>query len=330
MISIWVSADTLEKDMMRAPWPIAATLFSLICACAPAHAGDLQLDPSSAQPAVKICLNENLPPFSTRKGHTGFDIALADALGESLKRPIIIRWFESELDDDKSPALEANALLSDGLCDLVGNFPLTEDSLEQPHVLTSRLPDYDGAKPEDRRRRVALGALIATQPVRRTTLSVILGPGAQTKPIHGLADLAGLRIGSESGTLGDMILMQFEHGHLVNDITHVVPVRGELLERLDKGEFDAVLVDLGRFDAYRAKHPEARLSASGFYHRVGFNMGFVSLSTQAALKDRLNQVLKDLETSGKLEHLAQAAGVTYLPPSEPAVSPHMLIRDLLN
>jgi ABC-type amino acid transport substrate-binding protein len=314
----------VEKNMMRTPWPIAAGLFFMICVCAPAHAGE----PQPGEPALKICLNENLPPFSMRKGRTGFDVALSDAIGESLKRPIVIRWFESELDDDKSPSLEANALLSDGLCDVVGNFPLLEDSLEAPHVPTSRLPDYDGAKPEDRRRRVALGALMASRPVRYTTLSVILGPSTLTKPIHGLTDLAGLRIGSESGTLGDTILMQFDHGRLVNDITHVVPVRGELLERLDKGEFDAALIDLGRFDAYRAKHPEAKLSASGFYHRVGFNMGFVTLTTQTALADRLNQALQDLYAGGRLQSLAEAAGVTYLAPHEPAVSPHMLMKDL--
>ena len=93
-----------------------------------ACAGDAKQDAVVAKPsALKFCLNENLPPFSVRHGRSGFDVALAEAIGQGLERPIAIRWFESGVDNDKSPVLEANALLSDGQCDLVGNFPLTED-----------------------------------------------------------------------------------------------------------------------------------------------------------------------------------------------------------
>jgi ABC-type amino acid transport substrate-binding protein len=293
------------------------------------RADDAKPDTAAAlQAALKFCLNENLPPFSVRHGRTGFDIALAEAIGQGLERPIAIRWFESEVDGDKSPTLEANALLSDGLCDLVGNFPLTEDTLEPPHVPTSRLPDYDGANPADRRRRVTLGTLIPSQPVRYAALSVVLGPGAKTKSIQNLGDLAGLKIGSDSGTFGDIVLMQFDKGRLVNDIAHVVPGRGQLFDGLERGEFDAALIDLGRFDAYRASHADTKLQASGFHYRIGFNMGFVALSTQAQLIGDLDRVLANLQASGKLEALAQQAGVTYLPPNEPAVTPHIFMKDL--
>lgn len=314
-----------------ARWAAASLILAASFASC-ARAGDAPPPAATTpqQPALKICLNEDLPPFSARRSRTGFDVALAEAIGERLAQPVTIRWFESQLDGDKSPSLEANALLSDGLCDVVGNFPLNEDTLEAPRVATSRLPDYDGAKPADRRRRVTLGALIPSRPVRFAAQTIVLGGNARGKPINGLADLAGLRIGAESGTFGDIVLMRFDNERLVDDITHVVPGRGELMQKLENGEFDAALLDLGRFDAYRAAHPDTKLSPSGFYYRTGFNMGFVALATQARLRDRLDQTLTDLAREGKIEALAKAAGVTYLAPHEPPVSPHIMMKDLGN
>ena len=302
------------------------TVLLAACLYGPARAGEVL--EAAAAPTLKICLNEDLPPFSVRRSHAGFDVALAEAIGQALERPVTIRWFESQLDGDKSPTLEANALLSDGICDLVGNFPLTEDTLEPPRLNTSRLPDYDGSKPADRRRRVSLGTLIPSRPVRFAALSVILGPDAQTKSIRSLGDLAGMRIGAESGTFADIVLMRFGDGRLVNDITHVVPGRGGLMEKLEHGEFDAALLDLGRFDAYRAGHPDTKLSDSGFRYRTGFNMGFVALSTEAALVDRLDQALLQLHQSGKIQAVAEAQGVTFLAPREPPVGPHIMMKDL--
>ena len=88
---------------------------------------------------LKVCLDEDLPPLSAHhrgKPDSGFDVALAQAIAERLGRPLKIQWFESKLDEDSSPALEANALLSDGRCALVGGYALTTDSLKAPGVTT--------------------------------------------------------------------------------------------------------------------------------------------------------------------------------------------------
>src|ERR1700758_4408056 len=80
---------------------------------------------------LKVCLDEDLPPLSLHrrgKPDSGFDVALAQALARELGRPLQIQWFESKLDEDSSPALEANALLSDGRCALLGSYVLTRAS----------------------------------------------------------------------------------------------------------------------------------------------------------------------------------------------------------
>src|SRR5258708_14663550 len=131
---------------------------------------------------LKVCLDEDLPPLSAhRRGapDSGFDVALAQALAAKLGRPLKIQWFESKLDEDSSPALESNALLSDGRCSLVGSYALTEDSLVVPGVKTAKLPDFDGATIADRRgRRVPLGILTPSQPYLYSPLTIALAAQA--------------------------------------------------------------------------------------------------------------------------------------------------------
>jgi ABC-type amino acid transport substrate-binding protein len=280
---------------------------------------------------LKVCLDENLPPLSMHqrgKPDSGFDVALAQAVAGRLGRPLRIQWFESKLDESSSPALEANALLSDGRCALVGSYALTRDSLKVPGVKTAKLPDFEGATRDDRRRRVPVGVLAPSQPYVYSPLTVVLGEKARGRKISGVGDLAGLRIAIESGTLGDAILMTFENGRLIDHITHLVPGRHDLLGALNGGEFDATLLDLSRFDAYRAVHPDSRLAASGYYYPIGVNRGYVGLASDPALIAAVNKALSDLQAAGTIADLAKAAGLTYLPPVEPAILGDELLKVL--
>jgi ABC-type amino acid transport substrate-binding protein len=301
---------------------IACAAASALTAAAPlARGGD---DP------LKICLNEDLPPLSAHhrgKPDSGFDVALAQAIADRLGRTLKIQWFESKLDEDSSPALEANALLSDGRCSLVGSYAFTKDSLVVPGVKTARLPGFEGATRDDRRRRVPLGVLAPSQPYIYSPLTIVLGPKMIEKTLEktrgrgiaGVGDLAGLRIGIESGTLADAILMTFEQGRLIDNITHLVPGRDDLLGALDRGDFDATLLDLRRFDAYRAAHPDTRLAASGYFYPIGANRGYVGLASDPDLLVAVNRALSDLQAAGTIAELGQAAGLTWLPPREPAI-----------
>ena len=286
----------------------------------------------SAVPAIaagdvlSVCLDEDLPPLSAHhRGmpDSGFDVALAGAVAGRLGRPLQIQWFESKLDEDSSPALEANALLSDGRCALVGSYALTRDSLVVPGVKTAKLPGFEGGTGADRRRRVPLGVLAPSQPYIYSPLTIALGPKTLEKmrgrSIAGVGDLAGLRIVIESGTLADAILMTFEQGRLIDNITHLVPGRDDLLGALDRGDFDATLLDLRRFDAYRAAHPDTRLAASGYFYPIGANRGYVGLASDPDLLVAVNKALSDLQAAGTIAELGQAAGLTYLPPREPAI-----------
>ncbi|MGX1324535.1 ABC-type amino acid transport substrate-binding protein [Bradyrhizobium sp. USDA 377] len=294
-------------------WLAAWSVAAVFAATTDAHAAD---DP------LKICLDEDRPPLSVHhkgKPDAGFDLLLAQAIAERLGRPLKIQWFESKLDEDSSPQLEANALLSDGRCSLVGGYALTQDSLVKPGMKTARLPDFAGATREDRRRRVALGVLAPSGPYVYSPMTVVLGPKVQGRRIAGISDLAGLRLVIESGSLGDAILMTFDKGRLIDSITHLVPGRDDLLGALNRGDHDATLIDLGRFDAYRTAHPDTAITASGYYYPIGANRGYVGLASDPALIDAVNKALAELATEGKIAEFGKQAGLTYLPPREPAI-----------
>ena len=271
---------------------------------------------------LSICLDEDRPPLSVHhrgKVDAGFDVLLAQAIADRLGRPLKILWFESKLDEDSSPQLEANALLSDGRCSLVGGYALTQDSLVAPGMKTARLPDFAGATRDDRRRRVALGVLAPSQPYVYSPMTIVLGPKVRGRKISDIGDLAGLRLAIDSGSLGDAILMTFDKGRLIDGITHLVPGRDDLLGALDRGDYDATLIDLGRFDAHRAAHPDTAISASGYYYPIGANRGYVGLASEFALMGAVNKALTELAAGGKIAEFGKQAGLTYLPPREPAI-----------
>jgi len=280
------------------------------------------LTTARADDPLKVCLDENLPPLSLHhrgKPDSGFDVALAQAVADQLGRPLRIQWFESKLDEDSSPQLEANALLSDGRCSLVGGYPFTRDSLVVPGVKTAKPPGYEGITPADRKRRVPIGVLAPSRPYVYSPLTVVLGPKARGRKIAGVGDLAGLRIAIESGTLGDAILMTFDKGRLIDDITHLVPGRDDLLGALERGDFDATVLDLRRYDAYRTTHADTKVTASGYYYPIGANRGYVGLASDPELLVTVNKALSELQAKGTIAQLAQAAGFTYLPPREPVI-----------
>ncbi|WP_315796620.1 MULTISPECIES: transporter substrate-binding domain-containing protein [unclassified Bradyrhizobium] len=277
---------------------------------------------SAADDVLRICLDENLPPLSVHhrgKPGGGFDVLLGQAIADRLGRKLEIQWYESKLDEDSSPALEANALLSDGRCSLLGSYAFTQDGLVAPGVKTAKLPDFDGATRDDRRRRVPLGTLMPSKPYMFSTLTVVLGPSAKPRPITDIGDLAGLRLAIESGTLADAILMTFDKGRLIDDITHLIPARDDLLGALEQGKFDATLLDSRRFDAYRAAHPDTKLGGSGYSYPIGVNRGYVGLASSAELITSVDKALTELDGSGALANLGRSAGLTYLPPREPVI-----------
>lgn len=309
---------TMNRAKQR-PWLVVAGAVLVLGATAVPAAAD----------TLKVCLESHVPPMSFNRGGKsgGFDLAVAEAVAKHLGRTFAVEWYSTDVDPDSQPFQEVDALLSDGLCQLVGGYPLYADALGKPEATSATMPHHEGAKPGDRRRRVPLGTLVPTNGYRFAPITVILGAKAADRKIDNLGDLAGLKVGAKDGSLADGALMAYRGGRLAPDVVHVNP-NFDILARLDRGDFDAAMVELHEFDAFRAAHPATKLKASGFYYRIGFNMGFVGLASEPALIAQVNQALDALLKANELPAMAKAAGATYLPPRQPEVTERILPIEL--
>jgi ABC-type amino acid transport substrate-binding protein len=281
------------------------------------------------KPALTVCMQQNDPPLSMRAGDRpgGFDPALLDVIAQRLGRASHVQWFVSRDDPDSDLPRDANALLSDGKCLLVAEYPLTEHTLQRPRSPVVRLPPFEGAKPDDRRRWIGTGALAATRPYRLDTLAVVLPARDANRTIQQLADLDGLRIGVQIATLADAIAMRYDNGRLAQHVVHL-PDSRDVFAALQKGELDAAFADLRAFDAWRLGHGSSGLVLSGYRHSIGFNMGFVGLASNKMLVDQVDAVIGDLLAHDLMSSLAKENGLTFIPPRLPPVLPDVQLTAL--
>ena len=273
-----------------------------------------------ASEPLRVCLQSDDPPLSSRASGKGFDVALSRAIAEQLGRPLAIQWFVSRKDFDSNPPREASALVSDGHCQLVASYALMTGTLAPLAGQTGKLPPFEGRTAADRRREIPLQDLMPTQPYRFDALAVVLAPAHADFPVKKLADISGMSLGVEIHTLPDLIAMYYGQGRLAQWVVHFTD-SAALFTALEAGRIDAALVDLHEFDAWRAAHPNTRITASGYTHSIGFNMGFVGIASERPLIARVNASIADLKANGALAGMAQAAGLSWLPPRARAVQP---------
>ena len=285
----------------------------------------------AAEDPLKFCLDENLPPLSMHqrgKPDSGFDVTLAQAVADRLAG-------RSRSNGSKASSTKARARPSKPMpCSPTAAARWSaatsspSDSLVVPGVKTAKLPDFEGATRDDRRRR---------HPDRRA--------GAEPALYLRAADRRARREGARPQSLQRRRsgwaahrdrkrhacrcdLDDFEKGRLIDSITHLVPGRDDLLGALNRGDFDATLLDLRRLDAYRAAYPDTKFAASGYYYPIGVNRGYVGLASDPALIGAVNRALSNLQAAGTIADLARAAGLTYLPPVEPAILGDELLKVL--
>ncbi len=285
--------------------------------------------PAVAGTPLRVCLQADDPPLSSRDSGTasGFDVALSRMIAERLGRPLAIQWFTTRVDPDSNPPTEDDALLSDGHCELVAGYPLIADGLGRPRAQAGTLPPFEGATPQNRRRLVPLGTLVPTRPYRFDAITVVLSPARRDRTVQTLSDVTDLKLGVDIQSLADLIAMSYGQGRLAERIVHL-PEPSALFPHLESGSIDAALVDEREFDAWRLAHPDTHVVASGYTHTIGFNIGFVGLSTSRALIADVDVILSDLQNRGSLSEMARASGLTYLPPRSPEVSPGITLSAL--
>jgi hypothetical protein len=268
---------------------------------------------------LKVCLESGAAPLSS-EAHEGMDLAVTRMVADWLGRPLEIVWYEGDDDSDASPAAQVNGLLSAGLCQIAGGFPLVSDALRAP-------PDipYPLVLPDHSRRFVKLGTLVHSEPYRAVDYRLILGKSAGRSAVTSLDEVKRLHLLVEQNSLADNLLLAHGGGVLRERIVHV-PLPVGALAALAKGDGDAALVEGPQFDAWRAAHADSALRDSGYRHPLRVNVGFVALDVQRGLLELFDQALADLLESGDIEAAFKKLGYGFEEPAEPVVLPPLTQR----
>ncbi len=309
----------LAKTLRLAAAATAAA--TLAAASALAIAADSGAEANANANALTVCLNKDNAPFSSKKDgkEGGFDLLVAQAVAKQLGKPLEVKWYEKERRSRGPVSVKASVMVTSGVCQLVGGYPLLQSSLERPGGgETATLPPIDGIPAENRKQAIKGSQLSASQPYHFAGVTPILGANVSQQKLESLDELKSYKIGNRPAAIGDLIGMAYKQGMLVKNLAHV-DVQVDPLDALAKGDFDVTIIEAHRFDIYRAEHPQTTLRASGMVLPVGFNLGFVTTDEHAELLKAVSAAVEALTKSGEMEKTARAAGITYIAPQQPAV-----------
>lgn len=269
---------------------------------------------------LTVCLNKDYPPFSFNKDGVagGYDYQVAQAVARQLGKTLEVKWYEKERRSRGAISVKTSVLINAGVCQLVGGYPLIQSSLDRPSGEATTLPPVDGMEPESRKQSIPGSQLLASSPYHFAGLTVVFGKTVALPVLQSLDELKPYKIGNRPASLGDLLMMAYKKGLLTNNAVRV-DMGIEPLDALAKAEFDASIVEAHKFDSYRQENPATALRASGMILPVGLNLGFVTTAEHGELLAAVNAAISTLAKSGEIEKAAQASGLTYIAPLNPAV-----------
>ncbi|PUE10948.1 hypothetical protein B9Z51_00975 [Limnohabitans sp. T6-5] len=279
---------------------------------------------------LKVCVSEDSPPQSTvHKGKaTGFDVRLALAVAEASGRELQIVPFETEFEKESTLSQEINALLSSGQCELVSGFPLLKSDLGPATRPSARVPDHPGAKRKRDRPFIPLGELVPSLPYQASALGVV--QKSDHAPVANLMDLKDRKTGAVTGTLAGTLVSLYRQGTLRSQMVTLAQ-RENPWTALETGRIDSLLMPTAAYDAYRIKHPDTPLQLAAFRRPIGLNLGFVALaSAPKELLDTANRVITQALTDGRMQQWAQQEGLSWTPPTQPAISDGPSLQSLMS
>lgn len=286
--------------------------------------------PATAQSpqSLTVCMAEDNPPLSYRsQGETrGLDLRVAQAIAAELKRPLQVVLFESKYEEESRLTHEVNALLSSGVCEIASGFPLFASDLGPPSRPTARVPDYPGAKRRPQRPWVPLGTLAPSPAYHVVAMGLVVHDAAREATT--LANPGDARIGVMAGTMAGTAVTLYRNGKLRPQLVSLNQ-NEDALAQLAAARFDATLVSLDRYDAWRLANPSSGLRRAAYVHPLRINIGFVARADATQVLAAANQVITRAMADGELQRWATAAGSSWIAPVEPQLSGPVGLAELM-
>ncbi|MFK7744089.1 MAG: c-type cytochrome [Roseobacter sp.] len=281
--------------------------------------------------ALTACLARNGGAMSAmrHKGGEGMDYLMAQQIATAMDLPLKVTWFESESEEDTTPARDTIALLSAGLCDIAPGFALYEPILTQYAGTRAAIP-YWLDRPDTHRRgaQVDLDEITVSVPYMRMEIGLVHREGVDVGAVGKISDLDGLKLGLEQGTLPGVLLLR-QGTDDMNRTARTFNPGPEFLWHMENGVFDAALVTIGAYDFHRKQNSITTLQLHEYRHPLGFNLGVAMLAENDILVSAVNATITALNAQGKTAKFAQTAGVHYAAPRSPFVQARLSLRDLI-
>lgn len=268
-------------------------------------------------------------------GGIGIDYEVAKSVAEKLSLTLEPVWFESETDTMSSPAKEAVAMLSYGLCDLMPGFALYAPDLGPFTGETSPLPSWDDRSPFlGPQFQVPLEPFVHSVGYARIEMGLVVRSDLAAKElaalnkIKTLGDLPAVKMGIQQGTLaGAITLRQGPEKVLAKAVTR--NPGPQFLWEMENGAFDAALISVPEYDFHARQNRLTKLTLTAYRHPIGFNIGLIALEKNAALMARVDDILKAMLDANEIEALAAKSGMHYAKTMEPEVEPAMSVLDIM-
>lgn len=272
-----------------------------------------------ADGTLRVCLARNGGAMSGRRstGGTGLDYAIALGVAERLGLDLEVKWFEAEQDELQDPVPEAYAMLALDLCDLVPAHPLMPGTTGAPPRARAAAPLFPVKNPitdmPQRPPHVDLRPAEATIPYMRTQLALVVAPGIDPASVRSLADLTGLRVGIEQGTVAEAILRRQAPSGALDKAATFNP-GATFLWQMEKGQFDVALVDVAAFDFHRRQNRITKLRLTPYRHAFSVNIAMLGLAERADLIATVSATIATMLDDGAIRSIAEAEKVHWVKP----------------
>ena len=279
---------------------------------------------------LTACLAKNGGVMSSRraKGGDGMDYEVAAALAAEMGVPLEVRWFESEQEEESTPIREIYALLAYEVCDIVPGFALYETSLSAFYKTRAALPRWDD-KPDHLgiEHQVDLEPISVTDPYTRMEMGVVYRTAEFERDIEKIADMDGLKIGVEQGTLAGVLSLRQGTKAMAKDAVTFNP-GPDFLWEMEQGAFDAALVTIGAYDFHKKQNFISTLELDAYRHPLGFNISVAMLGRKKAMRDVFDPAIARMIGDGTMAKLAEKSKYTYAKPRRPWVQGHLTMQTI--
>mgnify|MGYP001095878259 CR=1 FL=1 len=280
---------------------------------------------------LTACLAKNGGVMSSRRarGGAGLDYEVAAALADRMGLALVVEWFESELEEESSPVRENYAMLAYGVCDIVPGFALYETSLSAFYKTRAALPRWDNMPTNlGRGFQVDLEPISVSDPYARMEMAVVYRSPDFERDIAEIADMDGLRIGVEQGTLAGVLTLRQGTDNMTTAAKTLNP-GPDFLWRMEQGEFDAALVTVGAYDFHKKQNFVSTLLLDEYRHPIGFNLSIAMLRRNRDLLERIDPMIHAMIDDGTMAALAEKSKHTYSMPRKPWVQKHLTMQDIV-